>query len=89
MEKKAFNTTRLDGRQAIVTRYLGPSNVRGSRISAKCAAKRIILNWQDGLNTEDNHKRAALTLMQRLGWHGEIFSGGLANCDWVHVQVPV
>lgn len=54
--------------QAIQTKYHGPTNVRGSRISAKCDAKRIVLSWDHSLDADGNHKMAAAELIKRLGW---------------------
>ena len=62
--------------QAITTRYLGPTNCRGSRIVAQCAARRIIVSWDYELNTEDNHKAAAKALIAQLGWDAMRWSGG-------------
>ena len=77
--------------QAIQTKYIGPSNVRGSRVSAACQAKRIIVEWDDGLNSDDNHAAAARMLAQRLGWdkppYGTLASGCLADGTHVHVFV--
>lgn len=54
--------------QAITTRYHGPTNTRGSRVSARCQAGRVTLNWDDALNQDQNHDRAALALARKLGW---------------------
>lgn len=66
--------------QAITTRYLGPTNHRGSRIVAQCAARRIIVDWDHALNAEDNHKEAARRLIAQLGWTQDRWSGG--PCTW-------
>ena len=75
--------------QAIETKYLGPSNVRGSRVKATCEAKTIILDWEDRLNPEENHLSAAGTLAARLGWgratHGKLISGQLKSGNYAHV----
>ena len=54
--------------QAIVTKYHGPTNVRGSRISARCDAGRIMVSYDYALNIGDNHKAAAQALADKLGW---------------------
>ena len=54
--------------QAIRTRYHGPSNVRGSRISAKCEAGSIIVGYNHALSTDGNHAAAAAALVRKLGW---------------------
>lgn len=64
--------------QAIETRFLGPTNFRGSRIVAKCEAKRMIVSWDDGLDVQANHEAACKALCVALGWDGE----------WVGASTP-
>lgn len=71
--------------QAIRTKYHGPSNVRGSRISATAAAGRVIVEWDDALNYEQNHAAAAQKLCAKLNWSGTLISGGLPDGSKVHV----
>ena len=59
--------------QAIITKYLPPSYVKGVRIRATCEAMTIILSWDPGCgpedhghNPEDNHKAAAAELCLRM-----------------------
>lgn len=54
--------------QAIVTKYHGPTNYRGSRISAKAEAGRVSLPYDHALDAGDNHKKAAQALADRYGW---------------------
>ena len=54
--------------QAIVTKYHGPTNTRGSRISATAEAGRISLSYDHALNWTDNHVAAARKLADRMGW---------------------
>lgn len=54
--------------QAIRTRYHGPTNTRGSRISAQAEAGRIYLGYDDSKNPSDNHKSACEALRAKLGW---------------------
>jgi hypothetical protein len=63
--------------QAIMTKYLGPTNVRGARIKASCQAKSIILSWDHSLNDSDNHTAAAKALATKMGWnYGPWYGGG-------------
>lgn len=55
--------------QAIVTRYFGPTNFRGSRIKATCEATTIFPDYDDGLDLEGNHDAAARALIVKLGWN--------------------
>ena len=54
--------------QAIVTKYHGPTNVRGSRISARADAGRVIVSYDHALDISGNHKAAAQALADKLGW---------------------
>lgn len=54
--------------QAIVTKYHGPTNYKGSRISARAEAGRVIVHYDHALNIDENHKAAAQALVERLGW---------------------
>lgn len=61
-------------RQAIRTRYHGPTNTRGSRISAKCGAGRVSVPYDHALNLYDNHAAAARALLAKLGWDAEEYT---------------
>ena len=72
--------------QAIQTKYIGPSNVRGSRIKAKAAAGSITLHYDDSLNSDDNHRAAAMALAAKFGWDYGKWVGGVlpdASSVWV------
>lgn len=60
--------------QAIVTKWLSPTDTRGSRIKAKCQAGSIVVPWDDGLGVEENHKAAAAVLIAKLGWDQDCYS---------------
>jgi hypothetical protein len=65
-------------RQAIVTKYLGPVGAKGSRVKATAYAGSVTLEWDDALNSEDNHKRAATALVKRFNWHlYNVIEGGV------------
>jgi hypothetical protein len=76
--------------QAIVTKYHGPGNVRGSRVKATASAGAITLGWDDALGDDANHAAAALALCETFGWEGDYFSGGLPDGSrvWVEVDRP-
>jgi hypothetical protein len=72
--------------QAIQTKYIGPSNVRGSRVKAIAQAGSVTLEWDDALNRDDNHLAAAKALATKLSWdYGEFIAGTLpdGNDVWV------
>lgn len=76
--------------QAIQTRYHGPTNSRGSLVSAKCEAGRVSIPYPYELSGEAVHKAAAVALCKKLGWSGaESLAGGmLPNGDYAFVFCP-
>ncbi len=44
--------------QAIQTKYLGPTNTKGSRIKATCFRGSLTVSYQYDLDERDNHKYA-------------------------------
>ncbi|MEZ2409844.1 hypothetical protein AB6806_23920 [Bosea sp. RCC_152_1] len=63
-------------RQAIVTKYLGPTNSRGSRIKATASAGSVTIPYSYDLRTEDAHAKAAKVLARKMGWAGHWHGGG-------------
>lgn len=68
--------------QGIWTKWLCPTNARGSRVKAIAriadsfgAEMSQTTSWNHSLNTEDNHARAAMALARKLNWHG-LWVGG-------------
>ena len=83
------------GYQAIVTKYLGPTNVCGSRVKATASAGSVTLHWDDSLNSDANHARAAKALADKYGWEGIWFEGGMPEgkgnvyvsvASWLHAE---
>lgn len=62
--------------QAIITKFLGPTNNRGSRYKATAAYSKksvtVSADYSKGLDA--NHDRACLELCKVMGWHGKIVS---------------
>ena len=63
--------------QAIVTKYRGATNTRGSRVSAQADAGRISVPWDHALNADENHVAAARAYAVKFGWSGTWTMGGL------------
>ena len=64
-----ISTLASNARQAITTRYAGPTNTRGSRIIATTASGlRRTVRYDYALNSSENHCAAALALAESLGW---------------------
>jgi len=62
--------------QAISTKYLGPTDHRGSRIKATCEAGSLTLPYDYALNTANNHAAVGVALARKLGWTGTLSIGG-------------
>lgn len=64
-------------RQAIVTKFHGPTDTRGSRVSARAEAGRVMVSWDHRLNQAANHAEAANALIAKLGWEGRWICAGM------------
>lgn len=75
--------------KAIQTKYLGPTNTKGSRIKAWAeGVKPMTFAWGYSDDVDDNHKRAATVFANKHGWLLEqrsLASGTLPNGDMCHV----
>jgi hypothetical protein len=56
--------------QTIITRYLGPTNHRGSRIKATAWRASVTIPYPDELNSDRAHRAAAEALCDKLA-HGD------------------
>ena len=54
--------------QAIQTKYHGPTNSKGSRLTATAAAGRVTVPYDHALDLDDNHRAAALAFCDKFGW---------------------
>ena len=72
--------------QAIETRYLGPTNYRGSRVVATTpfAGLRHVHQWDCSLDIDGNHHAAAEALRAKLDWP-TIVAGGTTKSGYVWV----
>lgn len=62
---------------AILTKYLGPTDNRSSRVRVTTSnGHRLIVPWDDNLNADENHRAAAFKLCNKMGWTGDLASGG-------------
>lgn len=66
--------------KAIVTKYHGPTDTRGSRISASDGDRnRVSIPYPHELSGEACHRKAAEALKAKMGWKGVLIGGGLKN----------
>lgn len=73
--------------QAIQTKFLPCTNTKPNRIKSECQAGVLIVSWDYGLNVEDNHKRACVEHMNKLGWYNGFNSGQLKDGSYAHVLI--
>jgi hypothetical protein len=64
--------------QYIQTKYLSPTNTKGSRIKAwtSYGNQSLTISWDYSLNGEANHAKAAMKLAEELNWFGQYVCGG-------------
>ena len=75
--------------QYIKTKYLGPTNFRGSRVKAVTSygGTSVTMSWDHALDAFDNHKAAAMALIEKLEWSGSRYCAGSADDHYVFVPV--
>lgn len=73
-------------RQSITTKYLPPTNSRGSRIKATCEAGSITVPYPYELSVQQGHSAACAALLAKLGWEGR-YVGGSTATGYVFVEV--
>jgi hypothetical protein len=72
---------------AIRTKYIGPTNFRGSRVKVFTETQSLTLRWNDALSSEENHTGAARILAERLDWRrfGTFYRGSFKDDGYVFV----
>ena len=73
--------------QAIITKYLCPTNTKGSRIKASCAAGSVTIDYPHELSGMDCHAKAAYALLAKMHWDCKLMGGQLPNQDYAFVMV--
>ena len=58
-------------KQAIITKYIGPTNTRGARIKASCQRGSITIAWYYALNADENHAEAKNALVEKFAKEDE------------------
>lgn len=76
--------------KAITTRYHGPTDRRGSRITAtdsdESRPNRVTIPYNDELSSYEMHRFAARELMRKMGWDNDIVTGHIKD-GMVHVML--
>ena len=72
--------------KAIMTKYHGPTNTRGSRVSASDSdGNRVSIPYQ---SEGSSHDAAAIKLCRKMNWKCKLVSGGTKNGN-VYVMLPL
>ncbi len=66
-------------RQAIITKYLGATNYRGSRVKATAYVGSVTIPWDDALDSDANHSNAAAALCKKYRWTGTWVGGAMPD----------
>ena len=76
--------------KAILTKYLGPTNFRGSRIKAYDEDNNsIIISWNHAWNVDQNHCYAASQLIKKMGWDCIIIGSGSIKTGYAHIMCDI
>jgi len=74
--------------KAITTRYHGPTDMRGARISAFDGDSRVYIGYPPELSLEEAHRKAAERLCEKLQWTGHLVGGATKDgYVWVFCDV--
>jgi hypothetical protein len=89
--------------QAILTKYIGPTNAHGARIRAQCERGSITIPWPGELDIEAAHVAAAQALCEKFAeedaarygkaankrnpWLAQRYCGGLNMKQWHYAHV--
>lgn len=66
--------------KAIQTKYVGPTNTKGSRIIATDNdGNKVTISYPYELSGEDVHRKAAQALCDKMNWKGEMIAGWVKN----------
>lgn len=81
---------------AIQTKFIGPTNNRGSRVKAAVMEpltdsfgnkrRQLTMFWEHARDCEANHRQAALTLIKKLGWEESAWHVGGTDDGYVFVR---
>tara|TARA_R110000868_G_scaffold120105_1_gene318906 strand:- start:1006 stop:1251 length:246 start_codon:yes stop_codon:yes gene_type:complete len=74
--------------QAIITKYISPTNHRGARIKATASAGSVTVPYDHAQDHDEPFRIAARALCAKFGWEFEHHNGGLPDGSIVWVKLP-
>lgn len=73
-------------RQAIETKYIAPTNHKGTRVKAVTGSGlTLTVGWDYALSDVENHRAAAVKLCEKLKWPTDLIGGSTVK-GFVFVQ---
>jgi hypothetical protein len=75
---------------AVVTKFHGPTNTKGARVSASTGmmrSHRLYHHWDHELSAFENHRAVAMAFIQERKWDGQ-WIGGATKDGYAFVCVP-
>lgn len=74
--------------QSIQTKFLAPTNTKGSRVKAFCQAGSITIDWGYADSSSENHIEAVEALIKKLDWpvDGWVYGWSVDGSGIVAVQ---
>lgn len=72
--------------QAIIVKYFGAGNVRGSRFIARAKAGSVTQFYDHTLSADENAEAAAVALCKKFGWDYDLIGGTLPDGSRVFVM---
>ena len=76
--------------QAIITKYLSPTDHKGTRIKATCAGGSVTVPYRYESDDTASHREAAWALVAKMGWERSdkvLESGTLPSGDMCHLYI--
>lgn len=81
-------------RQAIITQYTGPSNVKGARVSARgrfaTGRAAVVIAYEHAMSFEKNHRAAREEFCRRNDWREEGITwvqANISDAECVHIAL--
>lgn len=67
----------------IQTKFIGPTNTKGSRVRASDGeGNRVVISWDHRQSPEENHRDAAVTLAHKMNWVKPTMFGWHKHCAY-------
>ena len=72
--------------QAILTKYLAPTDYRGGRVKAQGNRTSVTVSWNHALSVPENHRVAAKAYAEKMGWTPD--QAACFSANWCEGSMP-